>query len=595
MGVRGRFRRFVAVGAMAAAALGIAAAPAHAHASLENTDPAAGAIVPTSPAAIELRFTEEVSVGLGGVRVLAAGGDTIRTGEPATLPDRPSVVRVTLPELDDGTYVVTWRVLSGDSHPVRGAFTFSVGAASEGAAADRIAGDFLAGSTTDGTVDLIYTIVRFLVFAAMALVIGVLLGATFVWPGTLALDRVRRLLVIAWGVLLGGTLLAFMLQGPYAGGLPLADAFRPALWGDVAGTRLGAVLLVRALLVLALGPVLLTARRDPRPGWSTPIMLVALVGIAASPGIGGHAGVGPMNGVAVLVDTLHVLAMGVWVGGLTLLVLLVTRADAEDALARTPVWSRVATLAVLGVVLTGLARAWRELGGLAGVFDTDYGRLLAIKVGLVLVTLLVATVARDAVHRRWALDAEELAAADLERAERIAAGEPVPSRRGHSLVPSGEGVDTIRYVLPEDSARRHLLRSVVVEVVLLAVVLGVTALLVDTAPTASVRSAPFAATLDAGPILADVVVTPARVGPNEVHLTLSQRAGGPAGALNVSVEFELPAEGIDPIDVPMRRAGVDHYLSSGLALPVAGDWRMTVKILTDPITEETATATVTVR
>jgi len=591
----GRLRRFAAVAAMAAVALGLGAAPAHAHASLEATDPAAGAIVETAPRAIELRFTEEVSIGLGGVRVLAAGGETVRTGEAATVPGRPSVVRTTLPDLQDGTYVVTWRVLSGDSHPVRGAFTFSVGVASEGVAADRIAGDFLAGGTTDGAVDLTYTVVRFLVFAAMALVIGLLVAATAVWRGALGRDRVRRVLWIAWGVLLGGTLLAFMVQGPYAGGLSLADGFRPGLWGDVAGTRLGAVLLVRAALVLALLPVLLTARREPRPGWSVPVMAVLLVGIAASPGLGGHAGVGPANGVAILVDTLHVLAMGTWVGGLVLLCVLVIRADAEDVLAAMPTWSRVATLAVLGVVLTGVARAWRELGGLSGVLDTDYGRLLAIKVGLVLVTLLVAAVARDAVHRRWALDAEERAAADEARAERIAAGAPVPTRRGHSLVPSGEGVDPLRYVLPEDVARRHLVRSVVVEVLLLVAVLGVTALLVDTAPTASTRTAPYASTLDAGPVLVDVVVTPARVGPNEVHLTLAKRTGGPAGALNVTVEFELPTAGIDPIDVPLRRAGVDHYLSSGLALPVAGDWRMTVKILTDPITEESATATVTIR
>ena len=105
----------------------------------------------------------------------------------------------------------------------------------------------------------------------------------------------------------------------------------------------------------------------------------------------------------------------------------------------------------------------------------------------------------------------------------------------------------------------------------------------------------FSATLDAGPVLADVVVTPARVGPNEVHLTLSKRTGGPAGALNVTVQFALPAKGISPIDVTMRRAGVDHYISTGLTLPFAGDWQMTLKVLTDPVTEEVATSTVTIR
>ena len=87
-----------------------AAAPAFAHASLESTDPSSGAIVPTSPPQIDLKFSESVSVGLGGVRVLAASGGEVSTGKPATVPGQPSVVRTTLPTLKKGTYVVTWRV-----------------------------------------------------------------------------------------------------------------------------------------------------------------------------------------------------------------------------------------------------------------------------------------------------------------------------------------------------------------------------------------------------------------------------------------------------------------------------------------------------
>lgn len=588
-------RRIGAVVAMATLALGAAAVPAFAHASLETTDPAAGAIVPTAPAAIELRFSEAVSVGLGGVRVIAADGEAVSTGKPATVPGRPAVVRTPLPRLATGTYVVTWRVVSADSHPARGAFTFSVGEATKGENATRIAGDFVAGRTTNAAVDAVYAIARFLVYAAMALVIGIIVGATFVWKGAFGRDRVRRVLWAAWGVLLGATLLAFAVQGPYGGGLPLADGLKPSVWADVWGTRLGVVLVVRAALVLALLPVLLTARRVPRPRWAITVSMLVLVGIAATPALGGHASVGAQSAVAVVVDTLHVLAMGVWFGGLTLLVLLTTRADASEALDAMPAWSRVATLSVLVVVFTGVARGWRELGGIADVLDSDYGRLLVIKVGLVLIALLVATVARDAVHRRWALDPEEVEAADRERDELVAAGAPVPTRRGHSLVPDDAGVDALRYVLPEASARRRLLRAVVTEIALLVAVLGVTALLVNTAPTAAVEARPYSATLDAGKILADVVVTPARAGENEVHLTLSKRAGGPAGALEVTMQFALPAEGIEPIDVTLRKAGVDHYISTGLTLPLAGDWRMTLKVLTDPVTQETATSTVTIR
>lgn len=588
-------RRVGAVAVMAMLAVGVAAAPAFAHASIEATDPSAGAIVPTSPSAIELQFSEAVSVGLGGVRVLSADGDAVSTGRPATVPGKPEVVRTTLPTLRKGTYVVTWRVVSADSHPVRGAFTFSVEEATKGGGAKRIAGDYLSGRTTSTAVDTTYAVVRFLVYTAMALVIGLLVGATFVWRGALGHARVRRILWIAWAVLLGASLAAFVVQGPYAGGLPLADGLKPSVWSDVFGTRIGMAIVLRVALVLLLLPVLLTARRNPRPGWTMPLTVVALVGIAATPGLGGHASVGPQNAVAIIIDTLHVLSMGVWFGGLTLLILLTTKADAPEALESLPAWSRTATLAVLVVIFTGVARGWRELGGIAHVLDSDYGRLLAIKVGLVLIALLVATVARDAVHRRWALDPEEIAEADREREELIAAGQPIPSRRGHSLVPDDDAVDAVAYVLSEESARRRLLRAVAVEVALLVAVLGVTAVLVNTAPTAAAKAGPYSSTLDAGPILADVVVTPARVGPNEVHLTLSKRTGGPAGALNVTVQFALPSKGIEPIDVTMRKAGVDHYISTGLSLPIAGDWEMTLKVLTDPVTEESTSATVTVR
>ena len=580
---------------LAGLALGLGASPAFAHAALESTDPAAGAIVPRSPAAIELRFSEAVSVGLGGVRVIAADGGTVRTAKPGIAPGRPEVVRQPLPRLAKGTYVVTWRVVSDDSHPVRGAFTFSVQEVTEGGGGARITRQFLAGGTTDRTVDVSYAIVRFVVFTAMALLLGALIAVGWVWRHAAAVPRVRRTVWIAWGVLLVATALAFCFQGAYAGGLGLAGAFRPSVWGDLVGTRLGLVLLARLALVVALLPVVANAARDPRPRWWTPFTALVALGIAATPALGGHASVGTLNAVAVAVDALHVLAMSTWVGGLVVLILLLTAHAEDEGIEGLPTWSRVATLAVLVVVFTGVVRGLRELGGLSGIFDTAYGVLLAAKVGLVLVTLLVATVARDAVHRRWALDPEEVEAADRERAELLAAGQELPKRRGHSLVPDDDGIDTLRYVLPERTARSRLLRSVAVEVTLLIAVLGVTAVLVNTAPAGTTRNGPYAATLEVGKLLADVSVSPARVGPNEVHLTVLDPSGGPAQILNVTVEFSLPSEGIAPIDVPMRNAGPAHYISAGFTPPVPGDWQMTLKVLVDPVTEVSTAATVPIR
>ena len=590
-----RRQRVASILIIAGLAVGASAAPAFAHAALESTDPVAGAVLKNSPPRIDLHFSEPISVDPESVRIIASSGEAIKTVRPTGVPGSPGILRQRLAVLDNGTYVVTWRILSADAHPIRGAFTFSVGEISKGGAVKGIADKFLSGGTTRRSVDISYASVRGFVYLAMAILIGGLFASIFVWRRALEHQRVRRMLWGAWGALGGLTILAFGLQGAYSAGEKLSGTFDPSLWSNTWSTRIGTVLIVRVLLVAALLPAMLLLKKAQRGRWWVPVTVALLVAVAVTPGLGGHASVGSQSWIAMLAAALHVLAMSTWVGGLILLILLGTSGKTEEVLASMPTWSRVAAASVLAVVLTGVARGYRELGGLSDVLGSTYGRLLSLKVGIVLVTLLVATLARDAVHRRWKLDSEELTAADEEREALLVAGEKPPKRRGHSLVPNETGVATLSYVLPEATARRRLLRSIFAEVSLLVFVIGVTAVLVNTVPAKSVRSGPWSATLEVGKLLADVNVSPARTGPNEVHLTLNTPGGGPAQVLDVSVEFSLPSSGIAPIDVEMRSAGIAHYTSVGFTPPVAGDWSMTLKILVDPITEASATATVPIR
>ena len=111
---------------------------------------------------------------------------------------------------------------------------------------------------------------KMLFFGPLALVgFALFIALGWVWRHAATVPRVRRLVWIAWGVLLVATALAFCFQGAYAGGLGLAGAFRPSVWGDLVGTRLGLVLLARLALVVALFPVVTTAAREPRPRWWT--------------------------------------------------------------------------------------------------------------------------------------------------------------------------------------------------------------------------------------------------------------------------------------------------------------------------------------
>ena len=104
------------------------AGPAFAHAQLTSTEPVGGTAVATPPANVVLHFGENVEIPLGSIRVFASpSGKQIETGAAEHAGGQGSAVSVKLPKLDKGTYIVTWRVTSADSHPVHGAFTFIVG------------------------------------------------------------------------------------------------------------------------------------------------------------------------------------------------------------------------------------------------------------------------------------------------------------------------------------------------------------------------------------------------------------------------------------------------------------------------------------
>ena len=132
---------------------------AFAHATLVTTSPSDGSVLNAAPAGVSLHFDEHVSTPFGAVRVLDANGKRVDEGQESQ--PRPDTVAVGLPRsLPNGTYVVAWSVISADTHPVHGAFTFSVGKAS--ANANGIAAGVLKSEATPQSVTVGFGIVRFL-------------------------------------------------------------------------------------------------------------------------------------------------------------------------------------------------------------------------------------------------------------------------------------------------------------------------------------------------------------------------------------------------------------------------------------------------
>ncbi len=110
------------------AALAIGAAPsARAHAFLDHASPAVGSAVPTSPPSVSLWFTQDLEPAFSGVTVTNDAGQRVDLGNVQISQGSPDELQVGLKALPPGTYLVSWHVISVDTHPTEGTFTFDVG------------------------------------------------------------------------------------------------------------------------------------------------------------------------------------------------------------------------------------------------------------------------------------------------------------------------------------------------------------------------------------------------------------------------------------------------------------------------------------
>ncbi|MFH8241690.1 copper resistance CopC/CopD family protein [Streptomyces sp. NPDC018321] len=396
-----RVRTLVLLLLAAACALLAAAGPASAHAALTGSDPQQGAVVDKAPAQVSLTFSESVSMDADSLRVLDPKGKRVDEGKPSGTGGTTYTVKLHA-GLPDGTYTVTYQVVSADSHPVAGAYTFSVGAPSETSVS------VYTTNAGGGVVGWLYGLGRYVSYAGFTVLVG---GAAFVlacWPRGSGARPVQRLVVSGWLALTASTLLLLLLRGSYTSSGKFGDIFDLSLLGEVLQTKSGAALVSRLLLLAAAAlfvAVLFGAydkredeeKRDLSFGLAIGGTVVA-AGLAATWAMSEHASVGLQAGIAMPVDVVHLLAVAAWLGGLTALLVALYRTTAETPVPALAVrrFSRVAFGSVVALVATGTYQSWRQLGSWTAFTDTRYGQLLLVKIGLVAVLVGIAYLSR-----RW--------------------------------------------------------------------------------------------------------------------------------------------------------------------------------------------------
>ncbi|MGH2791681.1 MAG: CopD family protein [Actinomycetota bacterium] len=574
-------------------------APAQAHAIVQSTEPGIDEVVPSLPERVVMTFSEAVEIALGAIRVYDTNGTRVDEGDAEHVSGDPTKVGVKLADdLPNGTYTVTWRVISADSHPISEAFVFHVGAPGNHpqGIADEVLGGESGGSAIGGA---LFGAARWVNFSSLILLVGSLVFASLLWRRPRREDLVRspevddafahrwrRLLVWSWTGSLIATLVTIVLQGSVAGGFSLLDAMTPSVLGDVIATRYGAIALARVALLLTGGALFVAlargsreiafdggtrssasvgaaAARAPIPSWLLVTAALWSVALLVTPGLQGHAGTTEPVAVNLTADVIHLAGAAAWIGGLVVLAFAAWPAtkqldDAERAAVLAPVVGRFSTAAMISVaaiVVTGTYRSFVEVGAWRALFDTSYGLTLVAKLAL-FVPLLVL----GAINQRWLKP-------------RLA---EVSSR-------GGGAVATLR-------------RLIGGELALAVAVVAATALLVNLAPArvdAGIEG-PFVDTVRLGDDNLDVLVDPNEVGANQVHLTAVTPTGEPVRLKQMEVLFTMPSEDIGPLVGEGKKLAPGHFVVQGNQLSVPGEWSFEIVARLDKFTEERTTVSVTV-
>jgi copper transport protein len=524
-------RRSAAIALFVWALIALSASGAQAHALVRASDPRADAILDQPPKQVTITFTERPDPALSVIRVLDTQGQDQTQRKAAPVPGQPLELRVGVKPLAKGVYTVTWRVVSKvDGHVTAGSFSFGVGVSPAGHTLPP--GSAAPPSTPSPTP--LAAAGRWGLYSGLALLVGAGAVSLFVFGGKVPMPRV---IAAAWAVGLAGLIVMTVAERSTVG-VSFAQLLRSATGRELVwqGIGLGVTGLAALWLVV-------------RPGIRATVAVTATAaGTMLLHARAGHAAAsGRFAWLDVSVQWLHMLSVGIWVGGLVWLLIGTRQGNASDLGAAVKRFSTLAGVALAVVATTGLQRAISEVGGPTAwgrLFHTSFGVTLLIKAGL-----FVGLVSLGARNR-------------------------------YVNVPR---------VARDPGGMSSLRRAVGAEVLIAAGILGVTGVLTQLPPPATVAVSvrPQAAQQlvvtgndFATTVRVKVVVTPGTVGPNRFEARVTDYdSGKPVPATGVQLEFSLPGRpeiGTPKLDLDRASPGV--WTGQGTVLSMDGRWEVTVLV-----------------
>jgi copper transport protein len=522
---------------------------AHAHAVLLETTPAEGAALSESPAEIILRFNEPVSP--IRFRVLDESGQKVPQSGTITSRDREVRLALTGP-LPAGRYLVSYRVVSLDSHPVAASFPFAVG---DVAAGGQEMADLAARVERDGSAMIPAYLNRFVRYLSILLAAGMAIFlCLFSLPRAIT-RRVEAAVVTMAAVAAASSVLMVGLGGADLTGVGLEGLLSPLVWSTGADTTLST-----SAAVALTGVVMLIAGVGLAGESTRPVMLIAGGVLAlASFGFTGHAAAARPTWIMTPAVILHGAMAAFWIGSLWPLDLVVRHGANEDSAEFLGDYSRRAVKAVGALIAAAVVLSIVQLAYDITLITTSYGLLLAAKIAL------VGGMLGFAIANKWRF---------------------VPAlAKGRS------------------GATRHLRFSIKTELLLAVMVVAVaaglgtvppprslaaTAVQTDTSAANSVGSlSPDQRRVIGGPdgMTLNLTVSPARPGSNLIILDFSGDEEEPFEPQEVTVEWSLPEAEVEPMQrVPIKNRPGTYQVDDAL-MSIPGEWHLRIDALIDDYTK----------
>ncbi len=553
----------------------VTAAPALAHATLERSEPAANAVLKTSPPTVRLWFTEFVESSFSSVQVLDKNGSQVDKRDSRRMADDAKGMQVSLEPLPRGLYTVAWKATSAvDGHLTAGSFSFTIGDAPLADASPRALISLVDSALEAGAPPPLYQVaVRWLNLLFLALLVGALLFPLVVlFPAVHAFASNRPFWTVFRGYLHGDTVsdallldkgqarwlrfirFAFVLYALVTLATLVVQAFAvgsgmASIVQLLASSRFGIVFLLRAALLATLGYVIWGKPLEWRgAGVNRTLVIPGIIGalLLVTQSLTSHAAaLTAPPFLPFIVDLVHLLGVVVWVGGLIQLLVVgpVLIAQRPRLLANlVSTFSLVAFGMVAAVTATGAYSAYLQIGSLDAFFATLYGSALLIK--LVLILPLLAVGAFNLIVTR-----PEAARAIDARAAALA---------------------------------RRFDRAVAFEVILAAAVLLPVGAMTSLEPAKSAFDPSPAAVIETHRV-DDLYVTlgiaPGLAGTNDFDIKVRDIQGRPVtNALVVRLLTTMRDMDMGTQENPATNQGNGHYTLRGDALAMVGNWELGVLV-----------------